>query len=278
MDGGVAKLSEDDKAMLAMWDSRMSTASIAAIMGRSEARVDKRLAELRAGRKAATVARVTTAAVEAAVAQARALPVRTIEGKRIATGMLLLAAGLVTLREYLESCARAPAKATTKPRPATPAKAAAAVAPPKANQPPVAGGPEPEAEATRAKHRRFTPAEDDVIRRCWRDHPGHAGGAAASMLDRPIGSIRWRAHMLGLRQDGAPRVDAPPMLRLRKPSVSRPIRARPVAMRIKALTPRVLRWCGQFHVADWPVDEIADLFDLDCDELARALGQGSVAA
>jgi hypothetical protein len=45
-----------------------------------------------------------------------------------------------------------------------------------------------------------------------------------------------------------------------------------VAQRIKPLTPEVLRFAGWFHVADWPADEIADLFDLDADELGRALG------
>lgn len=285
------RITEDDTAMLAMWDARMSTASIATIMGRSEASVDRRLAELRGARRSAAKADpVEAPAAEAAPAPAveasnlqsvqiarppAPAPVRTVEGRRIGAGMMLLAAGLVSLREAMEAGAtiRKPAAPAPVRRSAAPR---AAVVTPRDNTPPAAGGPAP--ETAQAVKRRFTAAEDDVVRRCWRDHPGHAASAAATMLDRPISSIRWRAHMLGLRQDGAPRVDAPPMLRLRKPGAGRAAAPRrPVATRIRPLTPRVLRWCGHFHVADWAVDEIADLFDLDVEELGRALGGGAVA-
>lgn len=46
-------MSEDDKSLLAMWDAKMSTASIAAMMGRREASVDKRLHQLLQDREAA---------------------------------------------------------------------------------------------------------------------------------------------------------------------------------------------------------------------------------
>lgn len=274
------RITEDDTAMLAMWDARMSTASIATIMGRSEASVDRRLAELRAARRSAAraepVEAPAAAPVDTPAAEVAPAPVRTVEGRRIGAGMMLLAAGLVSLREAMEAGAtiRKPAAPAPVRRSAAPR---AAVVTPRDNTPPAAGGPAP--ETAQAVKRRFTAAEDDVVRRCWRDHPGHAASAAATMLDRPISSIRWRAHMLGLRQDGAPRVDAPPMLRLRKPGAGRAAAPRrPVATRIRPLTPRVLRWCGHFHVADWAVDEIADLFDLDVEELGRALGGGVLAS
>lgn len=50
-------MSEDDQAMLAMWDARMSTASIAAVLGRKESDVEKRLLSLRDERRAAAAPR-----------------------------------------------------------------------------------------------------------------------------------------------------------------------------------------------------------------------------
>lgn len=46
-------MTETDTAILAMWDARMSTASIAAVMSMTEAAVDRRLNRLREARREA---------------------------------------------------------------------------------------------------------------------------------------------------------------------------------------------------------------------------------
>lgn len=246
--------------MLAMWDARMSTASIAQIMGRSEARVHARLTQLRDARRAAARAAEPVVVVGVDVS-------RTPEPD---TAVSLGPVGPVLA--VLDVTVTPGGKRADVLRPRPPA-AAVSVTAPRGNQPPVAGGPEPEAAAEASGRRLWTAAEDDIVRGCWRDHPGHAGTMAARMLDRPLPSVRSRAHALGLRQDGAPRTEIPALLRPTSGGLSaRPVRRRPVALKIKPLTPRVLRWAGQFHVADWAVDEIADLFDLDADGLALALG------
>lgn len=223
MGGGAGRLSADDQALLAMWAAKMSTASIAAILGGrwSEARVYNRLAVLREIERAAGV--VATVA----------------------------------------PC-RPPIKA---PRPSMPPLRMT-----EASTAPAAASPAP---PTRKVD--FSAVEDDVIRRCWRDHPGHAASAACNVLsNRTLASIRSRAHALGLRQDGAARTEySPPPMQSRQVRRERAVRDRPLMQVIKPLSPRVLRFAGWFHVAGWPADEIADLFDLDRDQLALALGDGA---
>lgn len=256
----------------------MSTTSIAAMLGPTwtEALVYNRLAVLREMEAAGAghgFAPLPTGPVLAPPVAPDPAGV-----KRIGVGLYLLAASLVGLREVLAHQAGqaggAAVDAGPEPEPvppvvvvtvapARPAVAPAAVLPPPVNPPFI------------RRQKDYSGAEDDIIRAAWRDHPGHACSAAFAKLEgRTSGSIRYRAFMLGLRQDGGSRQDGAQPAPRSRAAKGRGRARQPVhtAQRIKPLTPRVLRFAGWFHVADWPLDEIADLFDLDVEGLSLALG------
>jgi hypothetical protein len=51
-----------------------------------------------------------------------------------------------------------------------------------------------------------------------------------------------------------------------------PMIERQGAVRVRALSPRGLGFARRFLKADWPIEDIADLFDVPADTLAQALG------